>query len=275
MELKEVFEPIINFLKNFQKREKEELSKNKAKERLQLVLMQDRASVSPDFFEMMKKEIIDVIKKYIDIDEETLEVQLTRGMEGDGGTGPALYANIPIKNIKPIAKKVETEEEKIEKAEAEEQKTENPDVEEANGEEIANTIIEEIKTIAGEKQGQEKKQVDYSKNKKNKKQNKNNNNKVQEEKENIQNVEENAKEPVEEIVETAEVVEETQSNIDEAETLNLNDETNEAIESTDEKKNFKERITNIKGGMKEAFTNVKSSAKEGIEKIKSKVKAKN
>jgi len=100
MELKEVFEPIVNFLKNFQRKEKEVLSKNKAKERLQLVLMQDRASVSPDFFEMMKKEIIEVIKKYIEIDEETLEVQLTRGFEGEDGTGPALYANIPIKNIK-------------------------------------------------------------------------------------------------------------------------------------------------------------------------------
>ena len=99
MELKEVFEPIVNFLKNFQRKEKEGLSKDKAKERLQLVLMQDRASVSPDFFEAMKKEIIEVIKKYIEIDEETLEVQLTRGFEGEDGTGPALYANIPIKNI--------------------------------------------------------------------------------------------------------------------------------------------------------------------------------
>lgn len=103
MELKEVFEPIINFMKNFQKKDKDkEISKQAAKDRLKLVLMQDRASVSPDFFEMMKKEIIDVIKKYIEIDEESLEVQLTRGFEA-GLEGPALYANIPIKNIKPVA----------------------------------------------------------------------------------------------------------------------------------------------------------------------------
>ena len=123
MELKEVFEPIVNFLKNFQKKEKETVSKDKAKERLQLVLMQDRASVSPDFFEMMKKEIIEVIKKYIEIDEELLEVQLTRGFEDGDGTGPALYANIPIKNIKPVAKKVEEKsEEKIETIEETEDK---------------------------------------------------------------------------------------------------------------------------------------------------------
>ena len=110
MELREVFEPIVNFLKGLQKKDKDAASKDMAKERLQLVLMQDRASVSPDFFEMMKKEIIEVIKKYIEIDEESLEVQLTRGFEDGDGTGPALYANIPIKNIKPVAKKVEEKE---------------------------------------------------------------------------------------------------------------------------------------------------------------------
>ena len=47
-----------------QKKDKEIASKQAAKDRLKLVLMQDRASVSPDFFEMMKQEIIDVIKKY-------------------------------------------------------------------------------------------------------------------------------------------------------------------------------------------------------------------
>ena len=102
MEFKEVFEPVLNFIKNLQKKDKEAASKQAAKDRLKLVLMQDRASVSPDFFELMKKEIIDVIKKYIEIDEESLEVQLTRGLEA-GLEGPALYANIPIKNVKPVA----------------------------------------------------------------------------------------------------------------------------------------------------------------------------
>lgn len=104
MEIKEVFEPVLNFIRNLQKKDKEPASKQAAKDRLKLVLMQDRASVSPDFFEMMKKEIIDVIKKYIEIDEEALEVELTRGIEA-GLEGPALYANIPIKNVKPVAPK--------------------------------------------------------------------------------------------------------------------------------------------------------------------------
>lgn len=110
MEIKEVFEPVLNFIKNLQKKDKEIASKQAAKDRLKLVLMQDRASVSPDFFEMMKQEIIDVIKKYIEIDEDALEVELTRGLEA-GLEGPALYANIPIKNVKPVAPKAEGDDE--------------------------------------------------------------------------------------------------------------------------------------------------------------------
>lgn len=110
MEIKEVFEPVLNFIKNLQKKDKEINSKQAAKDRLKLVLMQDRASVSPDFFEIMKQEIIDVIKKYIEIDEDALEVELTRGLEA-GLEGPALYANIPIKNVKPVAPKAEKDDE--------------------------------------------------------------------------------------------------------------------------------------------------------------------
>ena len=106
MEIKEVFEPVLNFIKNLQKKDKEPASKQAAKDRLKLVLMQDRASVSPDFFDIMKREIIDVIKKYIEIDEDALEVELTRGIEA-GLEGPALHANIPIKNVKPMAPKAD------------------------------------------------------------------------------------------------------------------------------------------------------------------------
>jgi len=72
-----------------------------AKERLHLVLMQDRANVSADFLELMKQEIIEVIKKYIDVDESSIDVRMTNKQNEDGTNGaPALYANIPIVNIK-------------------------------------------------------------------------------------------------------------------------------------------------------------------------------
>lgn len=151
MEIKEFFEPVLNFIKNLQKKDKEPASKQAAKDRLKLVLMQDRASVSPDFFEMMKKEIIDVIKKYIEIDEETLEVEITRGLEsGLDVEGPALCANIPIKNVKPIAPKKESEdneEEKIMSEEEAEQAAENilNSIENISSKKEEEIVVEEIK----------------------------------------------------------------------------------------------------------------------------------
>lgn len=97
-----MFESIMNFLKKMTKKEEQTLkSKDAAKERLHLVLMQDRANVSADFLDLMKQEIIEVIKKYIDIDESAMDVRLTNKENNDGTNGaPALYANIPIVNIK-------------------------------------------------------------------------------------------------------------------------------------------------------------------------------
>mgnify|MGYP005848779507 CR=1 FL=1 len=76
-------------------------SKNIAKERLKLVLIHDRANVSPQFLDMVKSEIIKVISNYMDIDEEALDIQLTRTKSEDGNSVvPALVANIPIKSVK-------------------------------------------------------------------------------------------------------------------------------------------------------------------------------
>lgn len=102
-----MFESIINFFKKFGKTDNNETkSKDTAKERLHLVLMQDRANVSADFLEMMKQEIIEVIKKYIEVDEKEIDVRLTNEVKVDGTTGaPSLYANIPIVNIKNEMKK--------------------------------------------------------------------------------------------------------------------------------------------------------------------------
>ena len=124
-----MFENIINFFKNIGKKEdkkqSEENSKNAAKERLHLVLMQDRANVSADFLELMKQEIIDVIKKYIEVDEKEIDVRLTNKENEDGTNGaPALYANIPILNIKNDARKIGKKEveEKVEHVEKVEHK---------------------------------------------------------------------------------------------------------------------------------------------------------
>ena len=102
-----MFENIINIFKKGKKNKTlNSNSKDTAKERLHLVLMQDRANVSADFLDLMRKEIIEVIKKYIDIDEKSMDVRLTTETNEDGTQGaPALYANIPIINIKDETRK--------------------------------------------------------------------------------------------------------------------------------------------------------------------------
>ena len=134
-----MFENIINFFKNIGKKEDnkkaQESSKDAAKERLHLVLMQDRANVSADFLELIKQEIIDVIKKYIEVDEKEIDVRLTNKENEDGTNGaPALYANIPILNIKNDARKIgkkeveEKESSKQESSDNKEEKTKDKEV---------------------------------------------------------------------------------------------------------------------------------------------------
>ncbi|HIX71620.1 MAG: cell division topological specificity factor MinE [Clostridiales bacterium] len=72
-----------------------------AKDRLKLVLVSDRASCSPETMEMIKNDIIEVISKYMEIDTQGLDIQITQTeTEAGGGNGPALYANIPIKEVR-------------------------------------------------------------------------------------------------------------------------------------------------------------------------------
>jgi len=109
-----MFENIMSFFRKMTKKEnKITNSKEQAKERLHLVLMQDRANVSADFLDLMKQEIIDVIKKYIEVDENAIDVRLTNKDNGDGTTGaPALYANIPITKIRDDLKPTNKEDKK-------------------------------------------------------------------------------------------------------------------------------------------------------------------
>lgn len=72
-----------------------------ARDRLKLLLVSDRANCSPEIMEMIKNDIIQVISKYMEIDAEGLDIQITQTeSEGNNGNVPALFANIPIKDLK-------------------------------------------------------------------------------------------------------------------------------------------------------------------------------
>ncbi len=74
---------------------REVASKEIAKERLRLVLVQDRASVSPQFLEMLRQEIVRVVSEYMEIDDKAMDVSLT-----SHDNTAALVASIPIKRLK-------------------------------------------------------------------------------------------------------------------------------------------------------------------------------
>ena len=72
-----------------------------AKDRLKLLLVSDRANCSPELMEMIKNDIINVISKYMEIDAEGLDIQITQTeSDGNNGSVPALYANIPIRDLR-------------------------------------------------------------------------------------------------------------------------------------------------------------------------------
>lgn len=75
-------------------------SGKQAVDRLKLVLVSDRANCSPEIMEQMKNDIIQVISKYVEIDVEGLDIKITQtDSETKNGSVPALYANIPIKEV--------------------------------------------------------------------------------------------------------------------------------------------------------------------------------
>ena len=71
---------------------RQEASANTARERLQLVLAHDRTDLSPDLLDQMRREILEVVAKYVEINLEEGEVSLETE---DRMT--ALVANLPIK----------------------------------------------------------------------------------------------------------------------------------------------------------------------------------
>lgn len=76
-------------------------SKDMAKDRLKLVLVHDRVNCSSQVLEMLKTDIIKVISNYMEIDEEELDIQITKTeSDSNNGTVPVLYANIPIKSMR-------------------------------------------------------------------------------------------------------------------------------------------------------------------------------
>lgn len=65
-----------------------------AKERLRLVLMSDHLSLAPEMIESMKRDLVDVISRYVEVDREKIDVHFE-----NQDNALAMLANIPITGV--------------------------------------------------------------------------------------------------------------------------------------------------------------------------------
>lgn len=76
-------------------------SSHVAKDRLKILLISDRTECSPEMIEMIKKDIISVLSKYMRIDVESTEIQITQTKNQERGNRiPSIRANIPILELR-------------------------------------------------------------------------------------------------------------------------------------------------------------------------------
>jgi cell division topological specificity factor len=70
-------------------------SRGQVKQRLKFILAHDRAALTPKMMEDLRREILEVVSKYVDLDEDGLDFTL----ESDNRM-TALIANLPIRKVK-------------------------------------------------------------------------------------------------------------------------------------------------------------------------------
>jgi cell division topological specificity factor len=66
-----------------------------AKARLKVVLVHDRAKVNPELLELIKQELLTVISRRLDVDEQHMQISMAREAGWD-----KLLADVPVKRQK-------------------------------------------------------------------------------------------------------------------------------------------------------------------------------
>jgi cell division topological specificity factor len=87
---------ILEFLEKLFPGMSDRNSRQEVKNRLKLVLAHDRAAIAPEMLEAMRREILEVVSRYVDLDSEAMEFSLD---SSDRMT--ILVANLPIRKINP------------------------------------------------------------------------------------------------------------------------------------------------------------------------------
>lgn len=71
-------------------------SRQEVKNRLKLVLAHDRSDLTPQMIESMRREILEVVSKYVDLDADAMDFALE-----NSSRVTSLVANLPILRVKP------------------------------------------------------------------------------------------------------------------------------------------------------------------------------
>ena len=129
--LKELCNRLLSLFK--QTETKEDNAKDIACNRLRVVLMQDRTNLTPELLQRMRRELIELLSKYVEMDKDALELNFDQ--EGDQ---MALMLSIPViraKDEEEIEKALADEDAKKEASEDEAEESEDEEIgerEEAN-----------------------------------------------------------------------------------------------------------------------------------------------
>lgn len=149
MILQNLYNKVLGFFRQTET-EHTESSKDTACNRLRVVLMQDRTNLTPELMERMRKEMVELLSKYVEMDKEALELNL----EQDGDQ-VALMLSIPViraKDEEEIKAALEAED-KAKEDSSEESENEESDTSEDN--ESENSNEDEEKTESSEESTQD------------------------------------------------------------------------------------------------------------------------
>lgn len=134
-----LYNKVLGFFRQTEK--EEESAKDVACNRLRVVLMQDRTNLTPELMERMRKELVELLSKYVEMDKDALELNL----EQDGDQ-VALMLSIPVIRAK--------DEDEINAA-LDEDETSEEETEENSDEEKEEVIQEEDENVSEDENSDE------------------------------------------------------------------------------------------------------------------------
>jgi cell division topological specificity factor len=76
-----VAEERVRFLDWFRLSRPRATSADTARQRLQVIIAHERHTGGPDFLPLLQRELLEVIRKYVEVDQEKVKVELERGAD--------------------------------------------------------------------------------------------------------------------------------------------------------------------------------------------------